>query len=1149
MSLVQDFPFFYKITGVVPHRECRYLGANVPLLWWECLELMTQVSTGTITCRLENVLCSFWVKRAEENLFGRTFDNRDVFKNVREAILDKADLNCYRLFNLVPVSTTGKWWQEEEPDSSILNDIHIEDPSVGRWLKRVLTGPALTDRQARWFAVMLQFFYGPMLFVTGATSLSLEQSAQVQPGQKPVMRTIREEVDLDGEPFPIRHSYDDPDIQGVFNRAMSRVHKVQLGAINLESGFLEEQTTNSSGITEERLEELKDELRKLVRLENVHMITKVRQARIVDALYNIEHRFQDFESFIEGLKEWGKAGTRLQVNRRPRIIQMVRTCQQLVGYLIRLVLKRLYLSSPFASTGKNVGDVRDMEKALVISASPGLKSSNDIKGMDMSTKKPQVDFNFELAHEALSTDNNPGLRCFFTKSAPKGTVPVIVSREGVRISTSYSVCQYIVCLGRRAFEARTRFSDGYFQEHVETSARGFRSGWFPTSDNHNELGIETLEYIRDNLDSLGLEEFGVRSGQVQLDGSVAGDDQVLGVRVLGVTDSSVAAKVGEVVIRKLVSLMNGFGYICDPAISRHSAEFLKQMGVGGAPELFPSRLLLYTAERGDTSNVHVLGQIGVMMAMLREKVSRCPNSSGWVDYMIGVNLCLGSFTIVKSAGGRVGRQRFVSRYGAKEEYGQKVNFPASTGEWCIGLEWSSEGMRGQKSSMMVIPLSLWCVNHVQGAPPPPFYRRDGSPVASGSQYTIPSLSIYWQLIQAIKLNIQTDDLLRVLSGVSREMEGVGDEELRRVLIGLGYEDRSLTVRAEMLRLMIAQVDRLPVRFEWSNDTEALQNLNVHCGVWLAEKLPLTFTDRPARNEPLFRQWQEIGNGLLDRAKYQKSHLSAMRLRTIFGIDVPDSLAYYNRAGTRIDQALSQVTVVAQERLEEDVKVVRLISTDVRWDRIRRLLVLASFDVIESQSYYPMEHPIIVRDGWGHAVCPDSEVSWLVSALGVPDPREETYAQLSARFNDDLRLPGSVEAYVREAKKAIRAKGDAFQLFLDVVGLTPRDGDSLRRYIEHRGQLYDEVPFAHNPRQTFFYSLHPADIGRTALLYFDQKGRHGPNFIFCALALGSVVSMWPGLVRPRVRGSAGHEELLHPRYIIRLSPLLVAQLGRKAVLPL
>nr|WAK76798.1 MAG: RNA-dependent RNA polymerase [Reoviridae sp.] len=1154
MSKNHDFPFFLRRTGVVAHMDATELGAGVPLIWWEVHELMSHTATGTITTRIEGLLCHLWLQRAEKNLFGLMFEKREPFKTIREVILDRNDILTYDVTGVTPVAVSKKWWSETENDGEAACDVlAMESLIIGEFWRGVVRRRDLSDRLARWLAVCLRLFYGATLFVTGATALSLEQSAQVQPGHQPLLRVPIEHVDLQGTWFPVRHKYGNQEVQRIFEQAIDKATRVDLHLRNLESGFLEEQTTNSSGIPENLLAGLKKEIQQMVSLRNVHMITKVRQARIVDALITIDTKFTSMEEFIQGLNEPGKAGQRQQVERRPRIIQMVRTCQQLVGYLIRLVLKDIYMSSEFASTGKNVGDVRDMRVALEISSRPGFKSSNDIKGMDMSTRKPQVDFNFELAHVAFGQLQNQSLPCFFRESVTEtNQVRVQVKKEGQVFSTLYGICQYILALGRQAFESRTIFADGHFQSEVETSARGFRSGWYPTSDNHNELGIETLEYIKNTLYKLDLEPLGVSPGQVEIQGAVAGDDQVLGVKVLGVTCPETIGKVSQLVIRRLTSLMESFGYSCDPSISAHSAEFLKQVGVCGAPELFPSRLLLFTAERGDTANVNMVGQIGVQMAMLREKVSRSPNSEGWIDFMISGVLTLGSLTLYQGPGGEVARKRYLGgKLGIRSETGKKIRRTPGHAQWCRVFEWKVTTKNGFGTATLAVPRLLWYNNHVQGLPPPPFRSVQGIQVPSGSQYTIPSTAVYWHLLQALKIDVNYDEVVERILLCGSGAEGAElMEKISRVLNNLGFDEWRQMDRDFLIQTLLARGGRIPLELEWSFRTELLDKLNCACGLWLAKKLPLVQRERPARNEPLFRGWQQTGNRLLDPRKSAKSGQAAEHLLCEYQIDIPRDMAYYNRAGARIDQALEVVTTVVQEQLEEDVKVFLLLSQQPAWQSYRDLFVSGWYDVVPSGSFVGPQHPVVYFRGWGHAVPGDSEVAWLINALGVPAIHEDSFSRLSHRFGDDLRLPGSADRYVALGKRCLRAGGDAYQLFLDVVGLNTRDGDRLAKYIRTKGQLYDHIPFAHNPRQTFFFGVDPEVISTRILVDYYPGGRKTQNHIFKTTCLTSIVSMLPGYIRPIVMENAeSYHPFVIPSYSILLSPSLSAFLARAPRVPL
>uniref|UniRef100_A0AAN0LIP2 VP1 protein n=1 Tax=Calla Lily Valley virus TaxID=3139873 RepID=A0AAN0LIP2_9VIRU len=1152
MSPVHDFPFFFKLQGVVIHQEWTRCGANVPLVWWEVMELMSQTSTGSITSRMEWVLADFWVKRGADNLFGRTFINRDPFKNVREVILDRSDVLVYQVLGVTPVSTRGKWWSGTltKVDESI-NAIMSEHPPTGNWCKHMTSGVTFNDRVARWVSVALQFWYGPMLYVTGATSLSLEQSAQVEVGSGPVLRNVVEEVNLDGTWFPVRHTYQDPIIQRIFLQEQEKLMRVPPIRGSLESKFLEEQTTNSSGIVDDVLAELKSELATKVGRENVHMITRVRQARIVDALIAIRDRFNNFESFKNGLDEIGKAGQRRQVNRRPRVIQMVRTCQQLIGFLVRLALKNLYSESRFASVGKNVGDVRDMLIALQISAEPGLKSSNDVKGMDMSTKKPQVDFNFELASMAFSGAINPGLSCFFYHCVEKGNRVTVSVRHGHEVeSRQYTLCEYLICLGRKAFESRREFVDGFFQEHVETSAMGFPSGWYPTSDNHNEIGIATLEFIEHTLEELNLDEFGLRPSQVKINGAVAGDDQVLGVEIIGHTSSQVSKEVGQRVIDRLVDIMGRFGYTCDPSVSQHSAEFLKQVGVCGAPELFPSRLLLWTAERGDTANSHLIGQIQVQNAMLQEKVSRSPNSEGWLDYMIAGALTLGSATVFRNVEGIITRRVFVQGAGTGlAAGGKKVCYPGTVRRWCSGVKWSMTSLRGTSETFLVIPRFLWYVNHVQGIPPPPFRGILGGRFPGGSQYTIRSLSIFWAVLNALRKTVVEKD---VIEDVTRRLSGPAGErvrdDMRRILRHLGYHDIAFQSNEALITIALSEVDRMPLDLEWFFRTDLLDRLNVCCGIFLSGELPLVHRDRIAKKERVFREWQETGNSLLDRGKHDRSYEAYEILRGRYGIEVPYAMVYFNRAGARIEQALEQVSTIVQERLEEDVDIVGLTQKDVSWERYRELFYCAWYDVVGNGGTKALRHPVILESGWGHVIPPDSEISWLVNACGLPDPGEDSKSGLSYRLSDELKLPGSVDLYVKYGKRCLRESRESYDLFLDAVGLSSQEGRRLEQYIKLQGQIYNMIPFAHNPRQTFFFNVTASGVSGHNLLLHDYRSIRKPTQMFRCMLFTSTIAMYPGMIRPhQLKSTVGGEVKVTgietPQYNLVFSNALTAYLAR------
>nr|UVC65874.1 VP1 [Colorado tick fever virus] len=1138
-----EFPFLMTRDGVKFASNCGAVSTQVPLLFFQTLEMMVLTMDGTLSSTWEGWVCCEWYDRARVGLFSEMFDRRGVVAHLREAIFRQSRLLRYqsRGLHLASVSSFPK----RSVSADGLNDRITEglqkfNSKVCSFILSWIFKIDLADEPARWLAVMIKTFASALLYVMGATSLSLEQSAQGTLGIGDPISFPRQEILLEGEWIAVDWYYPDPDLADMREMGMALVDDASPEYTDWEYGFFNVQTTNSAGNVKEVIEERRKQLVAEFG-DQGKLLAKVENTRILDAVQKITSTFQNPQDFCDSADNVRKAGERHQVGRRPRVIQMVGTEGQLSAFVLHNVLRPAYKATRFTTSGKNSGDIRDMNIVLEISGELGYKSSLDVKGMDSSTKPFQTNLSLSCVFHRLRGEVL-GYPAFFLGSTSSSKDNYVLTRTryrdehgGILVEEEYKLTypQYVLLLGAIHWTSPTRFTDGYFQEFVMTSRTVFRSGLLNTADQHTFLGVIMYALLEKRLrqrwygkhgkemrEKIGqrreaLEEY---EEHVKLLGSVLGDDQVAGAFCQGIVDEEVILRITRDLCDETKFLMERLGYECEPEISEYSAEFLKQKGVLGAPELFPERLLLFSSERGDMAGSLPLDRVKIMLSMTDEKIGRARCPLPYASLMLFTSWVSGtaSFSIGEEGRllyrtGRNWKKVFASKRAASVAW--KDQF---TSDGVFDVRWNGFGMfykewasANTKTILLGCGL-LWACSDALGVPFPPLVQKDEILCPGTSVYTIPSNAMTHYLLWATRRDradaermwrAVRDDLLR---GDNDPLESY-IEYVDKMFAEVGVTDIPFSALHIYGVGMGFVAGVMPVPMEVWYDFGLFGKVGGF-GTWIAE---LVFKDiridREKYDLPRLSMWKNAANHLLPSEVRRASLYARDTLHEKYGMVVPSAVLVAERPGCKIDQALFEVRRVGMEDVRELEKVLDELTRLNHLERkfIKRL-AMGLFIVEKLTERRTGYGPAIASNGWGHIAAPYSFQARLLECLAFPMYNGFNYEAVRERVFVDGKLPGDPKLYLKIGRQALSYGEEAYNLVSASMGLSSRQAADMRDMILEGINGLEEARFALNPRKTFLFDV----SRRKGAGFFQTPHRRKTNQAYCEMMGMALLLMEP-----------------------------------------
>lgn len=1051
-------PFYYKSSHstIVLSRNYESISSMVPLLWYLLCEVSVRTSTGLFDENLEAIIVDHYLNSATTNFTGNMMTRRDDYDKELDKLLH-APMYSYDIDRLC-----ARVMKIEQLDGKAPK---LDFPF---WQQATVS-----DYDTRRLFSALYYLGHPPMYVHGSMALALERSAAATI-PKNYTTFVQTEAEMSygtaTSPYSVNFLNSANDI---FQEIVEMLQEHPPDIEQLRYEFFSSATSNSAGVPPEVMAErrkalesdptIPDELKKA--------IAGISSKRIGDVLYAMKD-FSDPETYLHGGAYTAVAGTRKQVDRRPRVIQMVATHHMLAGYVIYRMLKRAIELSEHSSSGKNSGDMRDMMKVLACTGRRAPCSSNDVAGMDTSTYHD---------HETLVT-----MACveYIRKIDPSlRTTPVFVneqkSQNGVGIESvpiqvtvnntlpiAISPIEFVLLmhLGPKYIPAFVR--DDMFQDYAPTSLLTFPSGQFNTSTQHTAIGVALMRRMHKTLPP------SISNYNIQVLDDVLGDDQFLGV-ISRLDNPPVTC---NTLADTLQQALGELGYDTDPAVKPGCAEFLKLQGVNGAISQYSNRLPIFSSERGDGVDVPPTRRITETDAVIVEYSARVPNTlttvtlrliHAYVSSYVKITLAKGvdGSDIIHSAPNvtnhPIDPQKHItgtlSRLGIpitkrpKLDKNQSKNF--SYEELATGpklVYWEDETERDH--ALLLLHGIWYCIPQI-GLPIPAHINNRGQFIQMCSPYYFPSPLT-----------------CKLLADMITKPYGYQDQAYRKQ--PLHEAAYSLSMKLASRLRGAKKLNRLQKMMLFHESPHFLNPVDVidpdldrFVGVSYAYNTYINFKQTPARIEPnqAIDSIKEAANSLLQPQKRYASYEASMQLKK-YGIVVPDSVAYHNRQASRID------SIMRDQKASVDLRLNQLGAMHES-ERIARgtadAVILGQFDwTLSKERKEAFAVPQGFSNfGYGSSVPPHSLQAFLMEHLGLPDPRTPSKGHSSEMIRRyfGIDVASTVYTVLLEAHTKGRA---AVELAQTALQLPKQVAEMTEKVTFGMLGVRAEIPYAINPR-TFF----------------------------------------------------------------------------------
>ncbi|APM87003.1 putative RNA-dependent RNA polymerase [Sclerotinia sclerotiorum reovirus 1] len=1092
-----DMPFFVTSSGVEFLESSVPVSSMMPILFFQLLEQTINVSSGVISSYVESYMVSYWMNAAVDSLFGHNFRHRGFFEEVSNYISQIGELFAYKTKDLVISSITPKVRLDPEYPRPIAKD--GEHQQTVKYMNAVMdlakthvsnkdenslwTGDALI----RWLIVMVYGFYAPISFVNTAVDLAIEQSAAGQQGSKQILQRASRIVKFNGATVAIkRKTFGESELWDKLHRIADRLTaNIDLSKFDWESYFFDIQTTRSAGVQQEMQQHTFDEIASEYGEETARKFQRFTKMRMFDAAAAYTTFLRDSEEFLKMVKKAGKAGQRHQVARRPRVIIVASTALQLSGAILHKVLySALSKDGKFTASGKQTGNIRDLNLILNLTSLMMFVGSTDVKGMDAATTLEVVDFSTQTAMRFL--DRLPKDTPFFF-GGQKGiddvtSLPVydIIDGKEVYIGhRDFNRLQWVLLATMADYDATAEFPGGLYTKEVLTSGFVFRSGWFFTSDQHTFLGVCVMHSLLDDLQGdffsrpVNLEKYPALATygkrlRLQASGGVMGDDQVSGLEITVPVSHQILRKLSKEFCIEAAERMRQLGFEVTPVITIAKAEFLKQNAIAGAPSMYPFRLVHGTSERGDSAGAYPDARFTIHADLLREAMSRSPHAPGITRYLWVLSILCGTFVtkfpttyIDKRIEGKPVRRVNATNAGYLASLRKVRPHGTSKDGLCLRYWPSPYGI-----NISVTLEGLWTCNDRFGVPFPTAISVQRIVYPSSSCYTSPTTAMTWHWLRLFT----TEPSFPSHRELSQQV-GESDD---------AYYNR-LSNEFQFLGL--------PKTFDYKKDYQKLFRLVPYFATKVEDRLPLLslidhgfFVGYDQRHlfpdlrkiedlvsHPVVEDYARKAKMMQGLAKVRKSELATHILSSHFKVDIPRGLPFGQRAEGKLRQAATEIKRSTAE-FDEDVRasVISLTEYLPSLGPLMKKLIVADWHISEATGVRQSAlGPQISKYGFGHCIPPHSIDAAFVEALGLPKVRDPNESE--AKLMEEGNLPGDARAYVRIYSKM--KTHEMKRLFVDSMRFSENQMQALDSLTANRVALADEYVASFQPRQVFGFNTH------------------------------------------------------------------------------
>nr|APG79176.1 RNA-dependent RNA polymerase [Hubei diptera virus 21] len=620
--------------------------------------------------------------------------------------------------------------------------------------------------------------------------------------------------------------------------------------------------------------------------------------------------YESYSNWMSALTCITSSGERKQIDRRPRVIQMVSNAAQLAPFLLFMLVDLMGHDEPELSSKKNTGTIVDIIPLLIATSNEkGVQESADISGMDASTTKTVMALVEGVLIEVLKECNH--CEYFFAQSKCFD----IYDADGVKLR-SEKVHPGIQVLKLNDLISENlnyrlnipEFSAFGVRALMDTSPHVFPSGKFSTNAQHSLLNLLLLRVFKASLIT---ELLGKRIFVSDLSFKISGDDIFAALRLDHVNDEA-----ARIFSNKLVEIFASIGFKLGSILSRFTATFLQQSAILGTVLPKPDRISITTSERGESLRVETLDSFAETRDILKELCGRVHYPSNVKGLSYGIANALRRIR-VSSQDDQVYKKLIIldnQMYSLNKKIGHKY-----------GLKEEFLPIRliiGQKYNHIILPVISMFISDGFDLPFPAIFLQ-GSLFSEANAFSPRGSIGDWKLRRALKLK-GTDvrhyklsapvlDLISQSAGatISRSDTSRFAKKLYNLL-----DSSILTYLRTLYNHDIAELLGLSW-FKWYlkfNMSETINRIRI-------SQFPKSMRD----------DWAKVLEFRLNFDAIIKSRIAGARL-SLAGFKVPFRLAFYNSPVERITQAITSTSSSDGEfKLQRTAILMHMLNFQVNYD--------------------------------------------------------------------------------------------------------------------------------------------------------------------------------------------------------------------------
>lgn len=1022
-------PFYYRTkkfyngkqdTSLCKSERYEYIPSILPILTYSLLELAIREYTSAVDKLFEIHIINNWLESNYTfcfdiiNKFKKQKKCAEIFRKTGKYIVPEFDAD----FNF-----TGFHTDIGEGTTAAFNDFGVEkifkDSAIG-----------LSDNKSRFMAYTVSYM-SPSVLVRGSIELIIGASAQGTNPKMGMSQQVKTSYDMGvGQTIPRSFRYNDLDMEGVRAVMYEQIRKNPPNLDKIESSFLESATTNSAGLSRDEIREQITHYTEHADALDQKLLPYLIGIRIFDVLNVILEDLVNIESFRNALNSESSAGLRYQVDRRIRLIQMLRSIFMCGPFIIKYVLEPSILNSDVAATGKTTNDIRDAYNTIVGTTTSNAVNSKDIAGMDTGTHKAQTSFVTEAVLDYLQELRYKGHTFFLDTPYVNVTV---MNDVGDTWEEKISILEWIVMYENYASNRPRIYRGGYFCNKIVSSNIAFESGSYKTSIQHTFLLVCIFIYVI-RLYMVKYAEYGLK-----IIASVLGDDMFEYMN--GVGAKKTIQEVNKEFNDDLTKMLEKFGYIAEDVFEIGFGEFLKQAALFGVPMPYGNRLCVFSSERRD--NGTLFDRVKNIFGVLDELGTRVPRP----EYTVNIKMILPHIMGILSVNSDP------LAY-ANREYGITVDKLIKSGMIVYKYDDTRYLYTGR-------PLWPHLVNVATPLP-----RTKTSPRTSFMGFSSPA---YCRRICQLIRNSNTELMNGTYNGGSvKRYIAKTPELLKRYWNSVlkTYSERYVQMQWKNYPQMI------PKKLIELVDAQKVEYYGLLDGFLIYRGVQISMPD--IELGPKFKRYQQFGNSLLDKQKAAKSFFATRTLLTA-GVKVPSDVTYYNRVGARLISVAKTATVDQLKRFSNG-RVLSLCK--FRSSILLEYLETISYGIYDiSFSEGKTSHLAydVIKNGFGPCVPPNSTQSLLIATLGLPSPRASEIDTVKYGIQSSILIDGVSDSVLRALNLSFDKMGSrGVELMMDAIGMAPKLKQRVWQLIADLGIETLSIPYAINPRKCYYYGTSYTD---------------------------------------------------------------------------